>query len=267
MTMCCTSDASTPQSGIITSNIYITLALQAFPVMGFGGKPHHSQPVQHCFAVNGNEAQPEAMGVQGILQTYYDSLRTVELFGPTLFAPIINQAAGVASSLQTDDPSHYSVLLILTDGQICDMQNTVDAIVGASHLPLSIIIVGVGNADFKSMEVLDGDDAALVSSSGVRAQRDIVQFVPMRQVASKGEHAIAKEVLAEIPDQVVAYMKRQNIPPGPRRLVPKGSTLRDVLQDRQADFKRWESQKSTTGPYGTGANSVHVSAPPPYVSS
>ncbi|KAG5189453.1 Copine-domain-containing protein [Tribonema minus] len=254
---------------------------KAFPVMGFGGKPHHSQPVQHCFAVNGNEAQPEAMGVQGILQMYYDSLRTVELFGPTLFAPIIGQAAGVASSLQTDDPSHhkYSVLLILTDGQICDMQNTVDAIVGASHLPLSIIIVGVGNADFKSMEVLDGDDAALVSSSGVRAQRDIVQFVPMRQVASRGEHAIAKEVsqkdqsltrmcvLAEIPDQVVAYMKSQNIPPGPRRLVPKGSTLRDVLQDRQADFKRWESLKSTTGPYGTGASSMHVSAPPPYVSS
>lgn len=44
------------------------------------------------------------------------------------------------------------------------------------------------------MEVLDGDDVALTSSGGVKAKRDIVQFVPMRQVASKGERMIAKEV-------------------------------------------------------------------------
>ena len=31
-----------------------------------------------------------------------------------------------------------------------------DAIVDATRLPLSIIIVGVGNADFENMEILDG---------------------------------------------------------------------------------------------------------------
>ena len=34
---------------------------------------------------------------------------------------------------------------------ITDMQNTVDRIVAASDKPLSIIIVGVGNANFASM--------------------------------------------------------------------------------------------------------------------
>ena len=51
---------------------------------------------------------------------------------------------------------------------------TIDEIVRASSLPLSIIIVGVGAADFAAMEVLDADDAPLVSR-GVRMQRDIVQ--------------------------------------------------------------------------------------------
>ena len=32
-----------------------------------------------------------------------------------------------------------------------------------SELPTAIIIVGVGDADFKSMEVLDGDEEALYS--------------------------------------------------------------------------------------------------------
>jgi len=40
------------------------------------------------------------------------------------------------------------VLLILTDGEITDMESTVHAIVSASGQPLSIVIVGVGKADF-----------------------------------------------------------------------------------------------------------------------
>ena len=44
---------------------------------------------------------------------------------------------------------------------------------------MSIIIIGVGNADFGLMEQLDGDDAALKNSRGIRAERDIVQFVPV----------------------------------------------------------------------------------------
>jgi hypothetical protein len=39
----------------------------------------------------------------------------------------------------------------MTDGEIHDMQTTIDLIVSAAVLPLSIIIVGVGNANFISM--------------------------------------------------------------------------------------------------------------------
>lgn len=58
------------------------------------------------------------------------------------------------------------------------MQETVDMIVEASYLPLSIIIIGVGNANFDKMDVLDGDGKVLRNSRGVPAARDIVQFVP-----------------------------------------------------------------------------------------
>lgn len=61
------------------------------------------------------------------------------------------------------------------------MDETRNAIVNASRLPMSIIIVGVGGADFTAMEFLDGDDGQLRSLSGEPAMRDIVQFVPFRQ--------------------------------------------------------------------------------------
>lgn len=70
--------------------------------------------------------------------------------------------------------------MILTDGVITDMADTREAIVHASHLPMSVIIVGVGNADFSDMQMLDGDDGILRSPKGEPVLRDIVQFVPFR---------------------------------------------------------------------------------------
>lgn len=72
------------------------------------------------------------------------------------------------------------MLLVLTDGVVSDMAETRTAIVRASRLPMSIIIVGVGNADFSDMRLLDGDDGTLRCPRGVPAARDIVQFVPFR---------------------------------------------------------------------------------------
>lgn len=79
-------------------------------------------------------------------------------------------------------PQQYYILLILTDGVVTDMSDTREAIVRASHLPMSVIIVGVGNADFTDMQILDGDDGVLRSPRGEPALRDIVQFVPFREL-------------------------------------------------------------------------------------
>ena len=55
----------------------------------------------------------------------------------------------------------YYVLLLLTDGVLTDMEDTKAAIIKASRLPMSVIIVGVGQADFKDMNELDADEGRL----------------------------------------------------------------------------------------------------------
>ena len=92
----------------------------------------------------------------------------------------------------------YQVLLILTDGVIHDMQQTKELVVGASELPCSVIIVGVGEADFGQMEQLDADERLLRAQSGRVAKRDIVQFVEFKECVKRGN--LAEEVLREIPD-------------------------------------------------------------------
>ena len=67
----------------------------------------------------------------------------------------------------------YIIHLILTDGEIHDMSETIECIVDSSHLPLSLIIVGIGQADFGNMDTLDGDNG-LIGRNGRKAIRDLV---------------------------------------------------------------------------------------------
>lgn len=68
----------------------------------------------------------------------------------------------------------YHILLILTDGAIHDMPETKNLIVQCAQFPLSIIIVGIGKADFTNIVELDGDEEILRNSRGEAAIRDIV---------------------------------------------------------------------------------------------
>jgi Copine len=207
-------------------------------------------PTDHCFRLPDMSGNPEGcVGIRGVMEAYNMALQSVTLSGPTLFAQVIGQACALAASAGTSQMNQkYFVLLIITDGErgsvscvavplvgevfswacvfpgvINDMDATIASIVAAADLPLSILIVGVGSADFSMMETLDGDEVRL-SYNGKPASRDIVQFVPTRNhltVLPSGypvvnQHSIAKALLEEIPDQLLLYMKQHGIVPNPR---------------------------------------------------
>jgi hypothetical protein len=82
---------------------------------------------------------------------------------------------------------------------------------------MSIIIVGIGHADFSSMKELDSDNGHL-AASGRTAARDIVQFVPFRDFLHQTDpHRaainLASALLMEIPNQLVSFMKSKNFTP------------------------------------------------------
>uniref|UniRef100_A0A4W6E547 Copine 8 n=1 Tax=Lates calcarifer TaxID=8187 RepID=A0A4W6E547_LATCA len=205
-----------------------------FPALGFGAKLPPDGRVSHEFALNGNPQNPYCAGIDGVMEAYYQSLKSVQLYGPTNFSPVINHVARYAASVK--DGSQYFVLLIITDGVISDMAQTKESIVNASCLPMSIIIVGVGPAEFDAMIELDGDEVR-ISSRGRYAERDIVQFVPFRDYIDRtGNHILsmarlAKDVLAEIPDQFLSYMRTRGIKPSPAPppYTPPGQPLQTQI--------------------------------------
>ncbi|XP_042632469.1 copine-4 isoform X1 [Cyprinus carpio] len=185
-----------------------------FPAFGFGAQIPPDFKVSHDFAVNFDEDNPECAGIQGVVEAYQNCLPKIQLYGPTNIAPIIQKVADSASEeMHTKEAMEYFILLILTDGVITDMADTREAIVHASHLPMSVIIVGIGNADFSDMQMLDGDDGILRSPKGEPVLRDIVQFVPFHNFKHASPAALAKSVLAEVPNQVVDYYNGKGIKP------------------------------------------------------
>ncbi|XP_072371456.1 copine-1 isoform X1 [Scyliorhinus torazame] len=185
-----------------------------FPAFGFGAQIPPDWQVSHEFSLNFDPNNPYCQGVQGIIDAYRNAIVNVRLYGPTNFAPIITHMSRfAAASSQQNTAGQYYVLLIITDGEITDLDQTRNAIVEASKLPMSIIIVGVGDADFQAMEFLDGDDGVLKSLTGEPVFRDIVQFVPFRQFQNAPKEALAQTVLAEVPKQLVSFFKMRNLPP------------------------------------------------------
>eukprot|EP00392_Amoebophrya_sp_AT5.2_P002362 g2367.t1 len=190
-----------------------------YPVYGFGAKiPPGYTTTSRCFALNGDFFDPEVDGLEGIVDVYKKTLPIVTLHGPTEFREIIRLAANLAEPYKDpdgDEDMKYFILLILTDGVINDMQDTINEIVRASRFPMSIIIVGVGDEDFSLMDELDADEEPLYSTSeNVYMERDIVQFVPFSDFKDRSYLELAMCTLDEVPREVTNYFQKKGIAPG-----------------------------------------------------
>lgn len=71
------------------------------------------------------------------------------------------------------------------------MSETKRLLVEAAELPISIIIIGVGNEKFKLMKELDNKENILKDDAGRIAQRENVQFVKFKKFSHLGPDALA----------------------------------------------------------------------------
>ncbi len=186
---------------------------QLFPAFGFGGKFCMDNNVSHCYPLSLNPNDPNIQGIDGVLQAYRNILNQTKLYGPTYFHFIIDHVISmVKEDVIAENKMNYTIIMILTDGIIDDLDDTIDSLVEASFLPISVIIVGIGDANFSNMDFLDADDEPLIDRNGRKADRDLVQFVPFKKYSYNGE-LLAREVLEEIPKQVIEYYEHQKMPP------------------------------------------------------
>jgi len=130
-------------------------------------------------------------GFQEVLQLYNQITPTIQLAGPTSFAPLIRETINIVK-----EAKGYHILIIVADGQVTSLNDTIDAIVEASKHPISIIMVGVGDGPWDQMEEFD---------DGL-PERDFdnFHFVEFHSILKKYDgspYAFAVCALQEIPEQ------------------------------------------------------------------
>jgi len=138
-------------------------------------------------------------------------------------------------------------------------------------MPISIIIVGIGKADFTKMDILDADDSPMKASWGEYAKRDIVQFVPFSEFKGKSNAELAKAVLEEVPGQLLSYFKSRDILPNPPKpdaapapaINPYTGQPQGMQQQQQPNVFQASYSAGPGGSYGDYLNVASQFAPPP----
>ena len=194
--------------------------IKLFPVFGFGFcfidsnlNNFDGKYTDFNYPINCNVNDPNIKLIDGVLREYRNFITKIHLSGPTYFSPMINDLNyEVKKEIEEGKIMNYHILMILTDGQIDDMDDTKNALVEASFLPISVIIIGIGDGDFGNMDILDADENPLFDKNGRKADRDLVQFVPFNNFKNNPQK-LAEEVLEEIPRQVIEYYQHHKIEP------------------------------------------------------
>ena len=124
------------------------------------------------FPLNGNQNNPYIHGVNGVLKAYRSMVKNLLPSYPTYFQHILKEGIRRAKKAEETHGKEYVVLILISDCCIVDQVETLRLVVEASRLPMSLIILGMGDNDFHFMDVLDGDDE-MPSLDGQTPARDV----------------------------------------------------------------------------------------------
>ena len=95
-----------------------------------------------------------------------------------------------------------------------------------TFVPVSVVIVGVGKADKEKMRILDADNKTLTSHEGVRAKRDIVQFVGKFYMKTFWNVGVGLEILLLFSVELSDYLPGGRLDPVTFQNIMDGANIR-----------------------------------------
>ncbi|CAN6851108.1 unnamed protein product [Brassica oleracea] len=229
------------------------------PCFGFGDATTRDQYVFSFYRDN-----KSCEGLDKAVKRYREIVPHLKLSGPTSFAPVIDAAIDIVEQ----NNMQYHVLVIIADGQVTrnpdvppgrlspQEEATINSIMAASHYPLSIVLVGVGDGPWDTMKQFDDNIP--------HREFDNFQFVNFTEImsqhkdAAKKETAFALAALMEIPFQYKATLslekqvggsrlRHKPLPPPPE-VIERDNAVRKMPTPVTETAEKSERTSSVTRP-------------------
>ena len=200
---------------------------QSIDAYGFGAKLPKHDSTSNIFPLNLKDDRTSTFSkFEDMLKAYENCAKNVEFSKPCNLSPVINHVAKHAQTFMVDG-KQYFILLLLTNGEVQDLEATKQAISDVSQWPLSIVIVGIGSKDFSHLDELRADhqtntfrhrSKTNVISEPSRPNHHFVELqkhLPAESLQNQSlksrrdwQKSLALEVLSYVPLQIADWMSK-----------------------------------------------------------
>lgn len=172
-----------------------------FPVYIFGDEKTRDKRIRPLY--QDSEGYDECYGAAHALAEYRKQIPKIVLSGPTSFKPLIEASIEIARYKQ-----QFQLLIIIGDGAVSNLSETIDSIVEASNYPIMIIMIGVGDGDFKQYP--KDPWYGMKKLMNEIPERRFINFYFHQYQKDMEPREFAKEVFAQIP-QAYRYCVENNM--------------------------------------------------------
>ena len=174
-----------------------------FKVYGYGAKINETNEKPGFFSLNFDDKKLH--GFTEIEKSYKECLTKISFCEEDYLSPLIENIKNLITKNYELNIYNIFFLLISNPPVKEDYQKCIDLFISNTFLPLSVIVVGIGDKEFKEIKHLISKNRKC-SSKGIERARNNVYFVSMKDCNYNNE-ILKNKCLKEIPRQVVEFYK------------------------------------------------------------
>ena len=218
-----------------------------FKVYCFGAKFKNSN--SSFFNLNLQET-PDIIFLKTVIKKYiefYDKNQAkIELSDHINFSPLIKHISNETKN--KNNPKEYNIFFIIANNNPTDIKDLIDTLIECSYLPLSIVIIGVG----ENLELLNNLITSIptISSIGIEKKRNITQFISFNKIGFD-EKKLSIIFLKEIAKQIVEYYDENNCTPD--KMKQNDNDMEDI-KDSTNKYKSFMDLKKSSIMFGESGN-------------
>jgi len=176
---------------------------------GFGAKTVAAAgDPSDLFSLTGDFADPIIKSQEEMLNCYKNTLKSVVLTLPVHYGKILKFACDLAEfDYQRGDNKAYYVLVLAMAGLIDDFEDSLNQVLRAAKLPLSIVVVKIGNTSEEENDSTQFIKKAMPSFA--ENERHYLDIVPYNYYKARGydvtQNEFEENLIKNVPDQVAKF--------------------------------------------------------------